>query len=163
MENKLEKQIAIDKIVEQLVEIENSKETKIEYEIAKPKLIRELYKVVGEPTQELFPEEFNVAGGCWKKHSGYTTFINIFEGDKLLKKDFIRKNNDNVEYRIKRPSQRKLDIAKDYMKNSWSVEYQAFNVICTKIVQHPLYKDILVNFYSSRDCNKYSLIVFKEN
>lgn len=152
MGNKLE----VQTIVEQLRN-ENENAT-IEGQLLKKKLIRQLYKLVGEPKQEDFPEEFKIAGGYWKKHAGYTTYIGMWTEIQML-----CMNADEAVWRIDRPSKTKLEIVEKYERKGWSCDIQAYNVICRKYVKHPRYDNLWVQFYSSRDCNKYELVIEMED
>ena len=66
-------QLEVQAIIQHLKDEEQN--ATMEGELLKKKMIRQLYKLVGEPTEEDFPEEFKVAGRYWKKHAGYTTWI----------------------------------------------------------------------------------------
>lgn len=146
------KQLEIQAIIESLKK-ENENET-IEGELLKRKLIRQLYKELGKPEEEDFPDEYKIAGRCWKKHKGYTTYIEIkTEGEMYYK------NNEVTNWHIERPSETKKRIVDDYICAGWHCEVQAYNVLCTKYVKHPKYENIWVEFYSSRDCNKYSYVI----
>ena len=151
MGNKLE----VQTIVEQLKK-ENENAT-IEGELLKKKMIRQLYKLVGEPKQEDFPEEFKIAGGYWKKHSGYTGGISMIKENTML-----IENAQPTDWRIERPSRRKIEIVEEYTRAGWWCRVGAYNVVCMKYVKHPRYDNLWVEFYSSRDCNKYELVIEME-
>lgn len=145
--------------VEELVDIlikEHENET-IEGQMLKPKYIRELYKQLGRPTKEDFGKEMEPAGTYWEKVRGYTTYID-FVRDKGYIKQY---NNSPNDWHIKKASDAKERIIEKYNRNNWHAQIQAFNVICTKYVQHPKHKDILVFFYASRDCNKYEYVIVR--
>lgn len=148
MGNKLE----VQTIVEQLRN-ENENET-IEGELLKKKMIRQLYKLVGEPTEEDFPEEYKVAGRCWKKHSGYTTWMEF-----KTEREMEWANNEDTDWRVVRPSRTKMEIVEEYVRAGWHCRVQSFNVLCNRYVKHPRYDNLWVEFYSSRDCNKYQLVI----
>lgn len=152
MGNKLE----VQTIVEQLRN-ENENAT-IEGQLLKKKLIRQLYKLVGDPKQEDFPEEFKIAGGCWEKRQGYTTGI-----DYLKENTMLIENSQPTYWAIERPSQRKLSIVEEYTRAGWWCRVGAYNVMCAKYVKHPRYDNLWVEFYSSRDCNKYELVIEMED
>lgn len=127
---------------------------KIEGELLEKKLIRQLYKMVGEPKEEDFPEEFKVAGRYWKKREGYTTGISILMEDTML-----YENAKPTNWQIERPSRTKMEIVEEYTRAGWHCSVQAYNVMCSKYVKHPRYDNLWVEFYSSRDCNKYALVI----
>ena len=139
-----------------IIRKEWGKET-IEGQLLMPKLIRELYKQVGEIKEEDFPSIFETAGRCWKKGKGYTTYITV-----LTKRCMEDDNHSSTRWRVQRPSQTKLQIVDRYVRDGWSCEVQSYNVICRKYMPHPKYKDIWVRFYSSRDCNRYELVIVKD-
>ena len=127
---------------------------KLEGKLLEKKLIRQLYKLVGEPTEEDFPEEFKVAGGYWKKQEGYTKDIEI-EHECCMENS----NREVTNWHIERASGTKMRIAEEYVRAGWHCEVQSYNVICTKYVKHPRYDNLWVCFYSSRDCNKYEYVI----
>lgn len=129
----------------------------IEGELLQKKLIRELYKQLGAPTEEDFPEEYKIAGRYWEKFPGYTTWINIRTA-RMMEID----NNAPTTWRITYCSPTKREIAEDYTRARWHCEVQSYNVLCGKYVKHPKYKNLWVYFYSSRDCNKYEYVIERE-
>lgn len=147
------KQLEIQALIENIKK-ENGNAT-IEGELLRSKMIRQLYKLVGEPTEEDFPEEFETAQCCgWSKHNGYTTYIAMEYARNLE----IR-NAWDTEWYVQRPSRTKIEIVERYVKAGWHCRVQAYNVMCTKCVKHPRYDNLWVEFYSSRDCNKYELVI----
>lgn len=151
MTQKLEMQAIVENLKNE------SNNTTIEGELLKKRLIRQLYKLLGEPKEEDFPNEFKIAGGYWKKHAGYTTYIEMWTEIQML-----CMNAGPAVWRINRPSKTKMEIVEDYERAGWNCDVQAYNVICTKYVKHPRYDNIWVKFYSSRDCNKYAYVIEKE-
>lgn len=142
----------VDEIVKFLInEAEN--ET-IEGNLIRTKLIRELYKQLGDPQEENFPEEYKIAGRCWKKRQRYTLDIDI-----LTENNMLIENSAPTTWRIRYPSQTKVQIVEEYIRAGWHCEVQSYNVICRKYVKHPKYKNIWVRFYSSKDCNKYEYVI----
>lgn len=145
----------VDEIVEFLRK-EEENET-IEGSLLRTKLIRELYKQVGVPSEKDFPNECRIAGSYWKKIAGYTKDIDIFT------KEYMEAHNDRpTNWCVERPSMTKIEIVQDYTRAGWTCTVQAYNVMCNRFVQHPRYKDIWVMFYSSRDCNKYEYVILRE-
>ena len=130
----------------------------IEGELLQKKLIRELYKQLGDPKKEDFPEEFEIAKVCgWSKFPGYTTWINIRTA-RMMEID----NNAPTTWRITYCSPTKRDIAEEYTRAGWHCEVQSYNVLCGKYVKHPKYKNLWVYFYSSRDCSRYEYVIERE-
>ena len=127
---------------------------KLEGKLLERKLIRQLYKMVGEPKEEDFPEEFKVAGGCWEKRQGYTNGISI-----LMEETMKMDNAEPTDWRIERPSRTKMEIVEEYTRAGWRCRVQAYNVMCSKFVKHPKVDNLWVEFYSSRDCNKYEYVI----
>lgn len=146
------KQLEIQALIEN-IKNENENET-IEGELLKKKMIRQLYKLVGEPKEEDFPEEFKVAGGYWKKRQGYTTGISMLRENTML-----IENSQPTDWRIERPSRTKMEIVEEYTRAGWWCRVGAYNVFCAKYVKHPRYDNLWVEFYSSRDCNKYEYVI----
>lgn len=146
---------SVDELIE-FLQKENKNET-IEGNLLKKKLIRDLYKKIGEPTEEDFPDEYKIAGRCWKKFSGYTKYLNVRTA-RMMEID----NGAPTTWRVERPSRTKMEIVEEYNRAGWHCEVQAYNVLCGKYVQHPKYKNIWVYFYSSRDCNKYEYIILED-
>ena len=97
------------------------------------------------------------AGTYWEKHAGYTTDIQFVRDKGYIKQH----NNAPTEWYIKKASGTKIRIVENYTNNNWHCRVQAFNVICTKYVEHPRYKNVGVKFYSSRDCNKYEYFIIR--
>lgn len=129
----------------------------IEGQLIRTKLIRELYKQLGDPQEEDFKEEFK-HGYYWDKMRGYTTYI-----ETLSELHMRTHNNRATDWNIKRPSETKREIVKDYEEDGWHCTVQAYNVLCSKYVKHPRYDNLWVYFYSSRDCNKYEYVIEVEN
>lgn len=146
------KQLEIQALIEN-IKNENENST-IEGELLKKKMIRQLYKLVGEPKEEDFPEEFKVAGRCWEKRQGYTTGISMLRENTML-----IENLQPTDWRVVRPSRTKMRIVEEYVRAGWHCRVQSFNVLCNKYVKHPQYDNLWVEFYSSRDCNKYEYVI----
>lgn len=150
--NKINK-LTVEEIVKFLLK-EDKNET-IEGKLIKNKLIRELYKQLGNPKREDFQDEYETAN-CysWDKFSGYTKEIAI------LSEEYMENENASpTEWRIAKASETKLRIVERYTRDNWHCTVQAFNVLCSKYKKHPEYKNIWVEFYSSRDCNKYRYVI----
>ena len=131
----------------------------MEAELLRKQCVRKLYKLLGDPTEEDFPDEFKTAG-AWRftKQPGYTSHIQI------EKPEFMRAmNNADTDWHIKRPSQTKIAIVERYARGGWHSTVHSMNVICTKYVKHPRFKDVCVEFYSSRDCARYEYVLEKHD
>ena len=146
------KQLEIQAIIQHLKD--EAQNTTMEGELLKRKMIRQLYTLLGKPTKEDFSDEFNTAGYGWSKHAGYTTNIGY-----ATERQMQASNAASTEWNIDRPSRTKIEIVDEYVHHGWHCRVQAFNVLCTKYVKHPRYDNIWVEFYSSRDCNKYAYVI----
>lgn len=142
----------IDEIVNYLKN-EHENQT-IEGQLLRKKLIRELYKQLGDPKEEDFPDEYKTAGWGWKKISGYTNDINVYTARYME-----TENGAPTRWGIKHASHAKIKIVEEYTRAGWNCYVQAYNVMCDKYVKHPKYENIWVRFYSSRDCNKYEYVI----
>lgn len=145
--------------VEEIVKFlrdEEENET-VEGQLLRTRFIRELYKQLGDPQEEDFPQEHQIAGRCWSKYRGYTTHINMLTENRML-----IDNSVPTYWNIKQASKTKVQIVEEYTRAGWHCEVQSFNVMCTKYVKHPKYENIWVRFYSSRDCNKYEYAIEKK-
>lgn len=146
--------------VEEIVKFlrdEEENET-IEGQLLRNKLIRELYKQLGDPQREDFPQEFETANVCgWSKTPGYTTWINV-----ATARHMEIENGAPTNWQITYCSQTKREIEDEYSRAGWHCTVQSYNVICRKYVKHPRYKNLWVHFYSSKDCSRYSYVIEKE-
>lgn len=127
---------------------------KMEGELLRKKLTRQLYKMLGDPRKEDFPDIYETAGCGWKKMSGYTQDIGI-----MTPMSMEIENGAPIVWNIKHASLTKVQIVERYIHAGWHCEVQAYNVLCDKYVKHPQYDNLWVRFYSSRDCNKYEYIL----
>ena len=153
---KKETKFTVDKIIEFLKKEEEN--NTIEGELLQKRLIRELYKQLGDPQKEDFPQEFETAGVCrWSKSPGYTTWINI-----ATARHMEIENGAPTNWEITYCSQTKRDIEDEDSRAGWHCTVQSYNVICTKYVKHPKYKNLWVLFYSSKDCSRYSYVIEKD-
>lgn len=129
----------------------------IEGQLLRTKLIRQLYKQIGDPHKEDFPHECETAGDYWKKFPGYTTDIRY-----ATQRYMEIENNIPTKWHIQRASMAKVNIVDIYVRAGWSCEVYAYNVACTKYVKHPRYKNLWVRFYSTRDLNRYEYVIEEE-
>lgn len=146
------KKMEVQAIIEHLKK-ERENET-IEGNLLKTKMIRDLYKELGDPKEEDFPNEYKVAGYCWRKREGYTKDI-----EYKTQRDMHASNTAPTIWQIQRPSKTKIEIVEEYTRAGWSCEVQSYNVMCWRYAKHPKYENIWVCFYSSRDCNKYEYVI----
>ena len=151
MAKKMKKEFTIEEIIDFLRKEEENRT--IEGDLLRPKLIRELYKKIGDPQEEDFKGEFK-HGSWWNKFPGYTKDIEIMTAEKML-----ARNKEDTNWCITYPSSTKKAIEKDYREDGWHCTVQSYNVICGKYVKHPKYKDLWVYFYSTRDCCRYEYII----
>jgi hypothetical protein len=126
----------------------------MEGHLLRRKLIKSLYTLAGDPEECDFPEEYHIAGYGWKKHAGYTGDIDV-----LSKNEMLMRNAEVTDWHIERASHTKVQIVERYEKACWACTVYAMNVICTKYVKHPHIDNLWVEFYSSRDCNKYRYVI----
>lgn len=141
--------------VEEIVDFlkkENENST-IEGNLLRKKLIRELYKQIGDPREKDFPDVFKHAS-YWKKFPGYTTDISFMTEEQMK-----NRNREHTRWHIQRASYTKCMIESEYRDDGWHCEVQSYNVICTKYVKHPKHKNIWVMFYSSRDCARFRYVI----
>ena len=152
MKNKIE----IENLVRQIVELHDSKENIMERDIALPKMIRQLYKELGDPD----PADYEGVGKYLyrvSKVSGYTKWPNINTKDQL---EYM---NGDVVWNVSRPSETKRQIVENYTRDGWSCVVQAYNVLCDKYMPHKDYDNIWIRFVSTRDCSKYEYVLVKED
>ena len=145
--------------VEEIVKFlrdEEENET-IEGELLRTKLIRELYKQLGEPKEEDFGEEMEPAGTYWIKENGYTTNIGIMTENYM---GYC--NRQATDWQISYPSNIKKAIVKKYEEKGWSCSVGPYVVSCIKFVKHPKYEGVWVCFRSTRDHNKYQYVIEKK-
>lgn len=155
MANKKKTKFTIEEIVK-FVKDEAENGT-IEGQLIKKQLARELYKQLGDPKEEDFPDIYKTAGWGWKKIQGYTNEIEV-ETERWME----GQNNARTIWCVERPSRTKCEIVDEYTHAGWSCEVQAYNVMCNKYVKHPKYEGVWVRFYSSRDCNKYEYLIERD-
>lgn len=134
-------------------EVEN--ET-IEGQLLRTKLIRELYKQLGDPKKEDFEKDMEPAGTYWIKENGYTTNIEVLTANHM---DYCNKQATN--WLITYPSATKREIVRAYEEKGWSCSVGPYVVSCIKFVKHPKHEGVWVCFRSTRDHNKYQYIIEK--
>lgn len=152
MSNKIE----IETLVRNIVKVQEDKEHIMERELLTRKMMRQLYKELGDPN----PADYEGVGKYSyrvNKVSGYTKWPNINTEDQL---EYM---GGDVTYHISRPSETKQRIVENYTRDGWSCDVQAYNVLCDKYVKHKDYDNIWIRFISTRDCSKYEYVLVKED
>ena len=144
----------VPEIVEFLRKEEENKT--IEGQLLRTKLIRELYKQLGDPKEEDFGKDMEPAGTYWTKETGYTTSIEIMTASHMEHCNKLETN-----WQIKYPSDTKRSIERKYKDKGWSCSVGPYIVSCMKFVKHPKHEGIWVCFRSTRDHNKYQYIIEK--
>lgn len=129
----------------------------IEGQLLRTKLIRELYKQLGDPKEEDFEKDMEPAGTYWTKENGYTTNIETMTASHM---DYCNKQKTN--WQIRYPSSTKCAIVRKYEEKGWSCSVGPYIVSCMKFVKHPKYEGLWVCFRSTRDHNKYEYIIEKK-
>lgn len=128
----------------------------IEGKLLRTRLIRELYKQLGDPKEDDFGKEMEPAGTYWTKENGYTTWIEIMTANHME-----HCNKFETRWQITHPSETKKAIVRKYEDKGWSCSVGPYVVSCMKFVKHPKYEGVWVCFRSTRDCNKYEYIIEK--
>ena len=135
---------------------DEAKNETIEGRLLRTKLIRELYKQLGDPKEEDFGEEMEPAGTYWTKENGYTLYMEIMAASRM---DACNKEATN--WQITYPSATKQAIVRKYEDKGWHCSVGPYVVSCIKFVKHPKYEGVWVCFRSTRDHNKYQYIIEK--
>ena len=147
------KKYGANEMLEAQIIIEKLRDNSIETELLKSRYLRELYKILGDPSEKDFPEVYKYRR-YWEKERGWTKYIY-----RETKNYMTTMNAQGITWNVQRPSQTKINIAEDYAKNNWNVSVGAYNVQCVKYIKHPKYDNLWVRFYVSRDCNKYEYVL----
>lgn len=154
--NEVNNKIEIETLVRNIVKIWDDPEHLVERELLTKKMLRQLYKELGDPK----PADYEGVGNhvySVDKVSGYTKWPIIKTEDQL---EYI---NGDVVYHISRPSETKQGIVESYTRDGWSCSVQAYNVLCDKYIKHKDYDNIWIRFISTRDCSKYEYVLVKED
>lgn len=156
--NKKNNKIEIETLVKSIVKIQSDKEHEMEKELLTKKMMRQLYKELGDPN----PADYKGVGEFLysvDKMRGYTVWVETQTKSELKR---LERGGD-VRFRIKRPSETKMNIVERYTKAGWNCDVQAYNVSCDKYMPHKDYDNIWVRFISTRDCSKYEYVLVKED
>ena len=152
MSNKIE----IETLVRNIVKVWYDKEHIMERELLTRKMLRQLYKELGDPK----PADYEGV----KNHLYSVSRINGYTKWPNIKTEYdLRYINGGVAYHISRPSETKQGIVESYTRDGWSCTVQAYNVLCNKYVKHKDYDNIWIRFISTRDCSKYEYVLVKED
>ena len=155
-EKNMSNKIEIETLVRNIVKVWNDPEHLMERELLTRKMMRQLYRELGDPN----PADYEGVGKYLysvSKVSGYTKFPIIKTEDQLK---YI---NGDIVYHINRPSETKREIVENYLRDGWSCAVQAYNVLCDKYMKHKDYDNIWIRFISTRDCSKYEYVLVKED
>lgn len=154
--NEVNNKIEIETLVRNIVKVWSDPEHLVERELLTKKMLRQLYKELGDPK----PADYEGVGNhvySVDKVSGYTKW-------PIIKTEYdLRYINGGVEYHINRPSETKQRIVENYRSDGWSCDVQAYNVSCVKYMKHKDYDNIWIRFISTRDCSKYEYVLVKED
>lgn len=153
MNDKKNNKIEIETLVKTIIDLQTDKDMIMERELATPKLMRQLYKALGEPNIADYPDIYNHIRWA-KKEQGYTK-------SPLIYGKYILKNlNGNIDNNLKKMSPTKERIVDSYSRDGWNCTVYAFNVICSKYVQHKDYDNVGIRFVSTRDTARYEYVLF---
>lgn len=154
--NEVNNKIEIETLVRNIVKIWDDPEHLVERELLTKKMLRQLYKELGDPN----PADYEGVGNhvySVDKVSGYTKYPIVISEDET------RWINGDVTYHISRPSETKRQIVEEYTRDGWSCSVQAYNVLCDKYMKHKDYDNIWIRFISTRDCSKYEYVLVRED
>ena len=154
--NNTSNKIEIETLVRNIIKVYDDKEHEMERELLTRKMMRQLYKELGDPN----PADYEGVGNhLYKvcKVSGYTKLPIVITRDKLK---YI---NGDVDYHIKKPSETKQRIVEEYTRDGWSCVVESYNVSCDIYVPHKDYDNLYIRFISTRDCSKYEYVLVRED
>ena len=109
-EKNMSNKIEIETLVRNIVKVQDDKEHEMERELLTGKMLRQLYKELGDPN----PADYEGVGKYLhsvSKVSGYTKFPIIKTEDQLK---YI---NGDIVYHINRPSETKRGIVENYLRD----------------------------------------------
>lgn len=148
--------IEIETLVKQIIALQEDEDKIMERELLTRKMMRQLYKELGNAKCADYPTVYNHIGYA-NKVSGYTTYPLIKTEDELK---YI--NNRQTDWHIKSCSDTKERIVESYTNDNWHCTVYAMNVCCDTYVKHKDYDNIYIRFISTRDCAKYEYVLVKE-
>ena len=154
--NSTSNKIEIETRVRNIIKVYDDKEHEMERELLTRKMMRQLYKELGDPNPADYEGVGNHLYGV-RKVSGYTKMPIVITRDKLK---YI---NCDVDYHIKKPSETKQRIVEEYTRDGWSCVVEAYNVSCDIYVPHKDYDNLYIRFISTRDCSKYEYVLVRED
>lgn len=141
-------ELELKTLVENIIKLKTDPDKIMEAEMLTPKLIRQLYKELGEPNTKDYP---TVGKHIYSadRQAGFTKYIKV-----ATAKDFEYMNG-RVDMRINKMSETKAGIVDRYTRDDWSATVYAYNVICDTYVKHKDYDFIYIHFISTRDTSRY--------
>ena len=154
--NNTSNKIEIETLVRNIIKVYDDKEHEMERELLTRKMMRQLYKELGDPNTADYERVVNHLYGV-SKMRGYTKMPIVITRDKL------RYINGGVDYHIKKPSETKQRIVEEYIKDGWSCVVEAYNVTCDIYVPNKDYDNLCIRFISTRDCSKYEYVLIRED
>lgn len=149
-------ELELKTLVESIIKLETDPNKTMEAEMLTPKLIRQLYKELGDPNTKDYPTVYKYIF-CANRQTGYTKYIKI-----ATAQDFNYMNG-RVDSRINRMSETKERIVDNYTRDNWSATVYAYNVICDTYIKHKDYDFIYIHFISTRDTARYEYALVKED
>ena len=144
-----------NKTAQQILELYDKPDS-MEKQIAMPRLIRQLYKELGEPDVNDYPiiaKRIRYA----KRMPGYTKWLDVKN-----EREMRWHNTSPVDYHIDRPSETKRNIIDSYYSDDWHITVHAYNVLCSRYEKHKDFDNVAVYFYVSRDCEKYEYVIVRD-
>ena len=152
--NEVNNKIEIETLVQKIIDVQEDKEHLMERELLTSKMMRQLYKELGEPNIKDYPDIYNHIS-CANRVSGWTKYPTI------LTKSYMNMENGCIYNKLKKMSAIKEGIVDSYNRDGWSATVMAFNVMCEKYVPHKDYDNVWIRFTSSRDTSKYEYVLVK--
>ena len=151
MSNKIE----IETLVKKIISVQEDKEHLMERELLTSRLMRQLYKELGDPDVQDYPTVRKHIS-CASRASGWTKY-------PIIKTTLdMRLENGCIRNHLNKMSPTKERIVDEYTDDNWSATVYAYNVICSTFVKHKDYDNVWIMFTSSRDCSKYEYVLVKE-
>lgn len=120
-----------------------------ESELLRRRLTRALYKLLGAPSRDDFPEPYT-KNNHYSRTAPYT-------GIAVAPRHYDVQLP--VDYHIDRPSPTKQAIINDYYRDGWDITVHAYNVACSRCIAHPRYESLVVRFVSTRDKATYEYLI----
>lgn len=137
----------------------------LEARLARPLLIRQLYRLLPPPTPKQLPDIYRVSKvSQFDKPAGYTQSIGLTAPYTVSHNripGFVPAFSH--VYRISHPSATKLSIIKHYEDAGWTItSVSAYNVTAERLERHPDCQSIAVLFTVTRDRATYRYFLITE-